>query len=134
MNTLNLIKKWLAGGCVYYTLVSLIMIALNFLVSGPNDSGVIHTPSFLLFLPFGLCMSAAGMLFSCKKISPIVQYLLHFVITVLSVFLFLWLPSNAAASASTGLILLMLFSVLYWIFLGLVVWIRSRVRKLMEED
>ena len=134
MNFFKLFRKWLADGCVYFTATALIMIFGNLLVSGADNVGRIHAGSFLLFFPFGLCLSAAGLLFSSQKLPSWSKYLLHFLITDLSLFLFLWLPSNSSAQASTGLIMLTLFSVLYWIFLGLVVWIRSRVRKLMEED
>ncbi len=134
MNFFKLFKKWLADGCVYFTATSIIMILGNLLLNGAENTGRIHSGSFLLFFPFGLCLSAAGLLFSSKKLPIWTKYLLHFSITDLSLFLFLWLPSNSAAQASTGLIMLTLFSALYWIFLGLAVWIRSRVRKLMEED
>ena len=134
MNSFKLFKKWLADACVYFTVISIIMILGNFLLNGAENPGRIHSGSFLLFFPFGLCLSAAGLLFSSKKLPTWAKYLLHFCITDLSLFLFLWLPSNSAAQASTGLIMLTLFSVLYWIFLGLAVWIRGRVRKLMEED
>ena len=128
------LKKWIVNGCVYFTAISLIMIVIKLLLDGSENAGRIHTGSFLLFLPFGLCMSAAGMLFSSQHLPSWAKYLLHFAITDLSLFLFLWLPANSSVQASTGLIMLALISILYWIFLGLVVWIRSRVRKLMEED
>ena len=134
MNSFKLFKKWLADACVYFTVTALLLILVNLLLNDSGDAGRIHGVSFLLFFPFGLCLSAAGLLFTSKALPLWAKYLLHFLITDLSLFLFLWLPSNSAAQASTGLIMLTLFSVLYWIFLGLAVWIRSRVRKLMEED
>lgn len=134
MNTLKALKKWLVNGCVYFAIISLVMIFGKLLLDGSENAGRIHTLSFLLFFPFGLSMSAAGLLLSNKRLHSALRSLLHFLITVFSLFLFLWLPSNASAYASTGLIMLALFSVLYWIFFGLLVWIRSRVRKLMEQD
>ena len=134
MNFFKFFKKWLADACVYFTAIALIMILGNLILNGFKDADNIHAGSFLLFFPFGLCLSAAGLLFSSKSLPSWAKYLLHFAITDLSLFLFLWLPSNSGAQASTGIIMLTLFSILYWIFLGLVVWIRSRVRKLMEED
>lgn len=134
MKLVKFLKKWLADACVYFTMISFIMIFGMLLLNNGEKAGNINAVSFLLFFPFGLCLSAAGMLFSSDKLPSWAKYLLHYVITILSLFVFLWLPANTSARASTGLIMLVLISVLYFIFLGLVVWIRSRVRKLMEED
>ena len=132
---MKLFKKWLADGCVYFTVTALIMMTISLLLDDGSSAGSgIRTEAFFLFFPFGLSLSAAGLLFSSKSLPSWAKYLLHFLITDLSLFLFLWQPSNSGAKASTGLIMLVLFSILYWIFLGLAVWIRSRVRKLMEED
>ena len=69
-----------------------------------------------------------------KKIARWIAYLSHYVISVASVYIFLWLPSGTVASPSTPLLIMVLFSVLYWMVFGLVLLIRNRVRKLMEED
>ena len=128
------IKKWLCGGCVYFTAISLAIILINFMVANEADFGRINTVSFLLIFPLGLCLSAAGLLLRAKQIARWVRYLSHYIITVLSAYIFLWLPSNTAASPSTPLLMLVLFTVLYWIFFGLILLIKARIRRLMEED
>jgi len=128
------LKRWLGGGCIYFTLISLFIILLNLAMAGDDSLGRINTPAFLLFFPFGLALSAAEMLLRNKKIARWIAYLSHYVISVASVYIFLWLPSGTVASPSTPLLIMVLFSVLYWMVFGLVLLIRNRVRKLMEED
>ncbi len=134
MKARNLIKRWLTDACIYFTVVSLILIALQFLINGTEGSARIHTLSFLMILPFALSLSAAGMLLCSERLISSVRYLLHFIITMLSLFLFLYLPSDASVKPSTTLILFVLLSLCYWAILGLVFLIRARVHRLMQED
>ncbi len=135
MKTRQILKAWLTRACVYFTVVSLILVALQlFSNSGKLEDVHISVLSFFLVFPFGLCLSGAGLLFDVTSLPGWAKRLLHYIITVLSLFVFLYLPANAAVSPTTGLIMLTVFTVFYWIFLGLAVWFRSRVRKLMSED
>ena len=129
------IKKWLGGGCVYFTVTALLILFFNFAALGTvKDAGNISMYSFLLMFPFGLCLSAAGMLLGAKGLSSWIRFLSHYLITVLAVFLFLILPSGASANSSFYLVMFALLSALYWILFGFVALIRNRVRRLMEED
>ena len=134
MKTWQTVKKWLSNGCVYFTAIARLFILLKLITAGTDNAGGIKTISFLLMFPCGLCLSAAGMLTHMRSIPRWARTLLHYFITVLAIFLFLWLPSSSAASGSTLMLMLVLFTVLYWIFFGLIKLIKSRVRKLMEED
>ena len=129
------IKKWLSGGCVYFTVTALLILFFNFAAIGTfRNAGNISMHSFLLMFPFGLCLSAAGMLLNTKHLAPWIRFLSHYVITILAVFLFLLLPSGASANSSFYLVMFALLSAVYWILFGLVALIRNRVRRLMEED
>ena len=90
--------------------------------------------SFLWMFPFGLAMSAAGMLLSNEHLARWVRFLLHHVITLLAIFLFLWLPSNASPTGAEVLVFFALLCVLYWILFGLIAFLYTRIRKLMDED
>ena len=90
--------------------------------------------SFLWMFPFGLAMSAAGMLLSNGHLARWVRFLLHHVITLLAIFLFLWLPSNASPTGAEVLVFFALLCVLYWILFGLIAFLYTRIRKLMDED
>ena len=126
-------QNWLRGGCIWFTVFSVALILLRLIVAGSIDGASISVTSFLLLLPASLCISGAGVLFRSERIPGWIRYLSHFLVTVLSIFFFLWLPSNTQAKASTVLILLVAFSALYWLLFLLVHLIQKRIRLLLEE-
>ena len=134
MTVWQTVKKWLCGGCVYFTVISMLFIFLNFITGNANDMGRINTVSFLWMFPCGLCLSFAGILLKSQKLPRWARFLLHYLITVLSIYLFLILPSNFHLSGSTVLILVILLTALYWLLFGLVALTLYRVRRLMSED
>ena len=134
MKQLQTLKQWLASGCVYFTACTFLMAFIRLIVSGEESAGMINVVSFLFFFPFGLAMSAAGMILCNKSLPRWSRYLLHYGITILSLYVFVWMPSNTVARPSTVLIVFVVFTVLYWLVFGLIQLIRSRIRKLMETD
>ncbi len=134
MKTWQLFKKWVSGGCIYFTVISMVIILINLLASGADSMDRIYTVSFLLMFPCGLCLSAAEMLLRANTVPRWIRLLSHYVITLLSVTLFLFLPSSSGVSSTTVMILLALLTLLYWVLFGLILLIRGRVKKLMEED
>ncbi len=134
MTVWQAIKNWLRGGCVYFTVIALFFILLNFVTGNVNDIGRINTVLFLLMFPCGLCLSFAEILLKSKKISRWARFLLHYLITFLSFYLLMILPSNAKFSGSSLLVLFVLLTVLYWIVFGLCALTLHRVRRLLSED
>lgn len=133
MKTWQSVKKWLSGGCVYFTVISMLMILLLAAISTDGSQPNINVPAFLLMFPCGLCFSAAGMLMEAKAIARWIRILSHYLIAVFAVLLFVILP-NFSGRGSTLMVLVIFFSALYWIIFGLVALMRSRVQKLLEED
>lgn len=135
MKSFRTFLSWIRGGCVYFTLISLFMILLNFALSGGEAlSRSINLGAFLLFFPCGLGISAGGLLLRAEKLPFFARGLLHYACTVLSVFLFVWLPTNPVARASTVLIMLVLFSILYWILFLIIHLTKKRLVALWNED
>ena len=133
MKTWLNVKKWLSGGCVYFTLIAMLMILLLSATSTNGSQPNINVSAFLLMFPCGLCFSAAGMLMEVKAIARWIRILSHYLIAILAVFLFLILP-NFSGRGSTLMVILIFFSALYWMIFGLITLVRNRVRKLLEED
>jgi len=115
MNSNNTIKTWLRGACFWYTLTSLFMLIFGMMFS--TNANNVSTVSFLLFFPCGLCLSAAGMLYRYEKIGKGVRRLLHYLITMISFIVFVWLPSGATATFPFILLLLLLITAIYWLIL-----------------
>lgn len=132
MKSWKTIRTWLTGGCVCYTLLSVFFLFLGTVLNGTGFR--INTLSFLLMLPCGMLISAANLLLRWKRLAFWLRSLLHYTVTVLSVFLFLWLPANTDAHGSTMLILAVAFSAVYWILFGLVHLFLHRMKRLMSDD
>ena len=131
MKFFHVLKSWLTDGCILYTVISACFLILSLIM---GDTAVIKTSSFALMIPCGLVISIGTQILRNKTISAAWRYLSHFLFTVLGIFLFLWLPADSAATPMAGFLMLVLFSVLYWLVFLLCLFIRSRHRKLMKED
>lgn len=135
MKSFRTFLSWIRGGCVYFTLISLVMILLNIALSDSDvASRGINLEAFLLFFPCGLGISAGSLLRKTEKLPGWASALAHYLCTVLSIFLFVWIPINPAARASTVLIMLVAFSAVYWILFLLVHLTRRRILALWEDD
>lgn len=132
MKFFQALGRWLTGMCVYFTVLAVPFTLIGLLISSdPNKT--IALGSYMLFLPAAACISGAGVLLTSQSVPRWLRILGHYVITVLSVILFVWLPSNPIARGSTAIILFLAFTALYWLIFGLVHLIRGRVKRLLEE-
>lgn len=133
MKTFTNIKQWLVGGCVWYAIISLIFLIIDFALSNTNATHVISSTSFLLIFPFGLSMSGAGMLYR-SKLPRWSRILLHYIISIVSFLLFMLLPAGSLSSGVYVLLMLVLLTVIYWILFALVHIFSARWKRVVEED
>ena len=135
MKLFHTVQKLLTGMCVYYTLLSVLLLATSLILNSGAADGI-RTPSasFLFLLPCAFCISMGNQLFRSEALPRWSRILLHYLITVFSFYLFLWLPSNTAAKESTLFLTLVLFSGIYWLLFLAVMLVRNRYRRLMEKD
>ena len=132
MKTWQTLKRWLNGGCVYFTVISLFFLLLN--LATPEKS--ITPVSFLRIVPAALTISLGGLLLKWQVIPRWARCLAHYALLMLAFFLFLWMPfvKTVYARPSTTLIVIVILSVVYWLIFLLVHLIGARIRRLMEED
>ena len=133
MRTLRFLQGILIGACVRFTALAVCLMILRIIDSGGSADGVISIPSFLLLFPCGLCIAAADALRK-TKLSPALFRLSHFLITWLSVFFFLWLPSGNGGNASRNLIALAVIALIYWVAILIARLTAARFRGFREED
>ena len=119
MKATVILKKLITGACVYYAAASLIVLVTAALIRG-DLNGTVAALNYLMLFPFGLALSAAGMLVRCGRLPGWGRWLLHFLITLAAFFCFLWLPSNANAGASSVLMVLLLLIQLGYIRIALI--------------
>ena len=132
MKTFAKIKQWFVGGCVWYALISLVFLLIDVLAT--DGTHVVASTAFLLFFPFGMSMSAAGMIYKSKKLPRWSRILLHYCISVVSFLLFMLLPAGSLSSGVYVLLMLVLLTVIYWILFALVHIFLARWRRVVEED
>ncbi len=129
----KLFRKWIRGGCVWYAVASLAILLVGYLTDTPfTGSGAL---SFLLIFPFGLSVSAAGLLYRQNSIARWIRILSHYSITAVAFLVFLLLPNmQGEVTGARILIMLLVVSVLYWVLFLLVHIFRRRLGKLLEEE
>lgn len=125
------IQKWLRGGCVYFTVIALFFTVIDFF---SDASSAIASERFLLIFPAALTISAAGLILHNESFPRWGRILCHYLLTVLGVFVFLYLPTKEKVQPSMALLMAMVFSVVYWILFLFVHIIGGRIRRLMELD
>ncbi len=126
------LKNWLVGGCVWYTLISLVFVIV---CAATEVAGGATAGALLWLLPFSLSMSGAGMLFRYQGMPQWARCLAHYGVTMLAFFGFVIFPNNNGSFTASGLLVLFAaLTVLYWILFLLLHIFRGRLKKLMEED
>ena len=125
MNTLSFLKNWLVRTAVWFTVISVATLLFGLMFLPEEDH--VTTLSFLLFFPFSLCASAAGMLWRTKKLRTVLKYLAHYAIFLVATALFIFLPSGINLSVPFVIILVILFTVLWWISRGIVHILRTKL-------
>lgn len=128
----QLLKHLALGTCVWFTLLALALMLIRAIVSG-IDGGIIEISRFLLLLPCGLFLSGAGMVRRQTTIAGWLRLLLHYLLTTLAFFLFLWLPSGGHTGAK-NLAAIAFFTLGYALVRGLILLVRHRFRSIREED
>ena len=126
------LKNWFAISCVCFTLITMFMLATALL--GSQNEKVVNASQVLRTFPCALCLGAAWIIWSTQRIARWLRILSHYLIHVLAVFLFLYLPVSLSGQAAAGLLMFVLLSAMYWGVFGLSALIRSRIRVLTQKN
>ena len=89
----QLIKRLFSGTCLWFTLLAVGLMLIRLIAEGSGD-GIIEIPRFLLLLPCGLFLAAAGTIYRHTALAGWARLLLHYLFCMLAFFLFLWLPAG----------------------------------------
>ena len=116
---MKLLWKWIDHTCRIYTVTSILLLLLQPTVTGSFEQALIEPVKFLMLLPFAVGIALANLVYGCKAASHALRLIAHFVLCVLSSFLFLYLPGNAQASASGKFLIVLFLIVLYWVVMGI---------------
>lgn len=110
-----------------YTVITAVYALIMYLFYGDS---LIDAERVFLFFVFAVLFSGANWIARLSVLSAPLRFLFHFLICTLAFYLCFLLP--LAMPASTALIGVFLFVVLYFIIAGIFFGIRSRFRKNLE--
>lgn len=128
----QLIKRIFSGTCLWFTLLAVSLMLIRLIADGDSD-GILEIPRFLLLLPCGLFLAAAGTVYRHTALAAWVRLLLHYLLSMLAFFLFLWLPAGGH-TAVKNLLAIVFFTLIYVAVFAVVLLTRKRIRGIREED
>ena len=106
-----LISFW-RGAAGWFTVLTVGFLILGIILGNKKMNSIVEIRRFLFFIPCACGLSAARLI-RRADFSPVLRLLLHYFITLLSLFLFLWLPASNDKPFSYSLIALLLITFLY---------------------
>ena len=114
--------------CAYFTIITLVLLTIQ---TFQADTRYVMPSKFLLIYPFGLAMACGNLVIMARSIKIAAKTFLHFFITILSLYLFLILPSQ---NSGNPFALILVFSALYFIAAAPILTVRYvKLKKLREE-
>ena len=128
---MKIVKSFFDHLCRVYTISAMLFLLLNLAIAGTLENTHINAQAFLLVFLFAVGFAAANMIYTSSFATGGVRLTIHFVLTTLSAFLFLCLPSNPSGGNSGKIVILLVMILLYWIFMSIYLAL-SRAKKKSE--
>ena len=126
------IKKIAVRTCVYFTVTSLLILAVNWVLTGLPEG--MRPLALILILPFSLCFAAANVLLRYSKLQKALVIVLHYILTVGGIFLCLYLPIRQPGSTASGAFLFFaLLTLIYAVVMAVVGVFKNRANRLKRD-
>jgi Protein of unknown function (DUF3021). len=122
---LNKIKNVILVGCLYYTIVSILIYALSLLLT--QHEMVPTFASLLMILAASISISALNGIFGAKKLPPLLRLVIHYVLTAVAFYLIFILSSGLYKREWMIIIYLAAFTIAYAIIAFVVFIIRKTI-------
>ncbi len=120
--------------CVYYTAATFFILFLYFILN-TDLSGGMQVGALIAILPFAVLFSAANTVYRHTKLGLAARVSIHYVLTVGGAFVCLYLPNkDPQQSASAAFILFLVFTLLYAIVMGIVLYVGHRIRRVQRDE
>lgn len=134
MEERNYINKILRKSCVYFTIIVFIYALIVALVNSPANQVLLDAERLILFFIFSFIISLANGILAAKNISRPLAVLFHYILSMIATYLCLILPLSPRAS--TAVVGISLFSIIYFVAMGIVAITRTvaKRRKEKKED
>lgn len=130
MTVKEFIKKLLCRACIYFSCIMLCYIIVAAIVNVGDGALLLDAGRTVLFFVFALLFALANGIFALERLSGGTRVLVHYLITVFAFYACFMLPiSMRASSVIVGLVV---FSLVYFAVLGLTSLFKSRYRTNVE--
>ena len=127
------LKKIALASSIYYTAATFLLLFLFFVLNVDNSTGI-QPVKLIAVLPFAIFFAAANDLYRSAKWARWLRVLCHYVLTVGGAFLFLYLPNkDPSQKASGALLLFVVFTVVYFLIMGTVLIVTSRIQRVKRD-
>ena len=127
-------KRIMLSACVYYTITTFLLIFLFWLITG-NITRAMHPVALMMVFPFSVVFAFANRVFRSPRLARWQRVLTHWALTMLGMFLFLFLPNKAEGQRAGGaFILLLVLTLLYAVIVGLILFFEARVKHIAREE
>ena len=120
--------KYVIPACVYFTILTVVSYFLGEVISEENRNLIPNFHMILLFLLFGFAFNGANKVFINKKLSIASRVIIHYAICTAYLLIFM-LSSPADISPSTSFTIFAVFTVIYFIIMGTILTVRSRINR-----
>lgn len=131
MTVKDFLKKLLCRACCYFTVCMLVYIIIAAIINVNDDALLLEAGRTVLFFVFSLLLALANNVLSLEKLSGKVKVLIHYLLTVFAFYACFMLPlSMRASSVLVGLVI---FTLVYFAILGIAVAFKSRYRRNTEK-
>lgn len=130
----TILKRVLVHTCIYFTLTSLSLLFIYWVISKDTTHGIQPLP-FLLMLPFSFLFALANEEFSRAPIPKVLRVAIHYILTVGGAFICLYLPNRGSGSTSSqGLVLFFVFTALYAVIMIPLLILSARARRVKRDE
>lgn len=128
------IKRVFLHACVYFTAISFLILVIYQIISKDTSRGFQPLPMVMIF-PFAICFAIGNIQFAHAKYHVALRTLLHYVLTVVAAFVFLYLPNKGTGNTPIqGLILFLVFTTCYVLFMGGFLIARTRFKRITRDE
>ena len=125
------IKKLLCSSCCYFTLCIFAYMIITAIVTVDNSTLLLEAGRTFLFYIFSLLIALANTLLKLERPSAKLRVFIHYVLTAFAFYVCLMLPlSMRASSVLVGLVI---YTIVYFIILGLGTLFRAKYRSNTEK-
>ncbi len=131
MDIKQFIRKYINAACVYFTLITFLYMLCMAFINISDDSPAVEASRVLLFFIFSVLWSIADAIRAFKRIPAVLGRVIHFVICIFAFYACFMLPVRMLPSnILSGLVI---FTLVYWVILGIKTFFASRLQRNREQ-